>query len=135
MKKILAIGGRPGLYKVVSEAKNSIIVESVVDGKRLPAYATSKISALADISIFTTEGDIPLVEVFRKISEKEDGAKTVSHKKSANEIKARFAEILPNYDEFQVYVSDMKKVFQWYNILQENELLIFDEEEENEEKA
>ncbi|MDC1106056.1 DUF5606 domain-containing protein [Prolixibacteraceae bacterium] len=131
MKKILAIGGRPGLYKVVSEAKNSIIVESVVDGKRLPAYATSKISALADISIFTTEGDIPLVDVFRKISEKEDGGKTISHKASANEIKAYFSEILPNYDEYQVYVSDMKKVFQWYNILQDTGLLVFDEEEEN----
>ncbi|QZT38213.1 DUF5606 domain-containing protein [Halosquirtibacter xylanolyticus] len=131
MKKILAIGGRPGLYKVVSEAKNSIIVESVVDGKRLPAYATSKISALADISIFTTEGDIPLVDLFRKVSEKEDGGKTISHKASANEIKAYFAEILPNYDEFQVYVSDMKKVFQWYNILQETGLLVFDEEEED----
>lgn len=129
MKKILAIGGRPGLYKVVSEAKNSIIVESIVDGKRMPAYATSKISALSDISIFTTEGDTPLVDVFRLISDKEDGGKTISHKVSANEIKAYFSEILPNYDEYQVYVSDMKKVFQWYNILQAQELLVFDEEE------
>lgn len=129
MKKILAIGGRPGLYKVVSEAKNSIIVESIVDGKRMPAYATSKISALSDISIFTTEGDTPLVDVFRLISDKEDGGKTINHKASANEIKAYFSEILPNYDEYQVYVSDMKKVFQWYNILQAQELLVFDEEE------
>lgn len=130
LKGILAIAGHPGLYKMVSNAKNALIVESIVDKKRMPAYATSKISALEDIAIFTDEGDIQLTEVFKSIKEKEDGGQAISHKASGNALKAYMLEVLPNYDEDRVYVSDMKKLFQWYNILQENDLLNVVEAEE-----
>ncbi len=131
LKGILAISGHSGLFKMVSNAKNAIIVESLVDKKRMPAYATSKISALEDIAIFTDEGDVPLADVFKSIKEKENGGKAISHKASGNELKGYMEEILPNYDEDRVYVSDMKKVFQWYNLLQENNLLEnLDKEEE-----
>lgn len=131
LKGILAISGHSGLFKMISNAKNALIVESLVDKKRMPAYATSKISALEDIAIFTDEGDVPLADVFKNIKEKENGGKAISHKASGNELKGYMAEVLPNYDEDRVYVSDMKKVFQWYNLLQENNLLEdLDKEEE-----
>ncbi|MCW3788091.1 DUF5606 family protein [Plebeiibacterium sediminum] len=135
LKGILAVSGQGGLFKIVSQAKNSIIVESLVDGKRMPAYATSRISALEDISIFTEDGDVKLYDVFKNISEKEDGGQAISHKASANELKKYFAEILPDYDQDRVYVSDMKKVIQWYNLLQEKEVLNFSEEEAAEEEV
>ncbi|WP_372752245.1 DUF5606 domain-containing protein [Labilibaculum sp.] len=132
LKGILAISGHAGLFKMVSNAKNALIVESLIDKKRMAAYASSKISSLEDIAIFTEEGDVQLAEVFKNIKEKEKGEKAISHKASGNELKAYMSEVLPNYDEDRVYVSDMKKVFQWYNILQENNLL--DLEESKEEK-
>ena len=135
LKGILAVSGQGGLFKIVSQAKNSIIVESLVDGKRMPAYATSRISALEDISIFTEDGDVKLYDVFKNISEKEDGGQAISHKASANELKKYFNEILPDYDQDRVYVSDMKKVIQWYNLLQEKEVLNFTEEEAAEEEV
>ncbi len=135
LKGILAVSGQGGLFKIVSQAKNSIIVESLIDGKRMPAYATSRISALEDISIFTEDGDVKLYDVFKNISEKEDGGQAISHKVSANELKKYFTEILPDYDQDRVYVSDMKKVIQWYNLLQEREVLNFSEEEAAEEEV
>ncbi len=126
LKGVLAVSGQGGLFKLVSQAKNSIIVESLLDGKRMPAYATSRISALEDISIFTEEADVKLADVFKNISDKENGGASISHKVSAKELKAYFSEILPDYDQDRVYVSDMKKVIMWYNLLQEKELLNFD---------
>ncbi len=135
LKGILAISGHSGLFKMVSNTKNAIIVESLVDKKRMPAYASSKISALEDIAIFTDEGDVPLKDVFKNIKEKENGEKAISHKASGSELKAYMSEILPNYDEDRVYVSDMKKIFQWYNLLQEQDMLKETEEEKSEETA
>lgn len=133
LKGILAISGQPGLFKLVAESKNNIIVESLETGKRMPAYSTSKISALEDIAIFTDTDDIPLKDVFKAISEKEDGGKTINHKSSSKELRDFFAEILPAYDRERVYVSDIKKVLLWYNTLQEKDMLDFSEEEETEE--
>ncbi|MDE5420252.1 DUF5606 domain-containing protein [Labilibaculum sp. DW002] len=130
LKGILAISGQPGLFKLVSNSKSGFIVESLIDKKRMPAHATSKISALEDIAIFTEEGDLQLQEVFKSIKEKEEGGQAINHKSSGNELKAYMREVLPNYDEDRVYVSDMKKIFQWYNILQENDMLIEVETEE-----
>jgi hypothetical protein len=127
LKGILSIGGHPGLFKMVTEAKNSIIVESLLTGKRMPAYSTSKISALSDISVFTKTGEIQLKELFKKIQE---NGKIISTKASANELKAIFAEVLPDYDQDRVYVSDMKKIFQWYQLLSELNLLIDTGEDE-----
>ena len=131
LKEILAISGQPGLYKMVKHAKNSIIVESLVTGKRMPAYSSHKISALEDIAIFTEGEDILLGEVFHRIYNKTEGnPPPVSHKASANEIKQYFEEILPEYDKDRVYVSDMKRVIQWYNILQNADMLKVKEAEE-----
>ncbi len=135
LKGILAISGQAGLFKMVSQAKNSIIVESLVDGKRMPAYATSRISALEDISIFTEEDDVKLLEVFGLIFEKEEGQPAISHKVSANELKNYFEEILPDYDKDRVYVSDIKKVIMWYNLLLDKDVFTFGEEEVKKEEG
>lgn len=131
LKGILSISGQPGLFKLVTEAKNSIIVESLLTGKRIPAYSTAKISALADISVFTETGEIQLKELFGRFQESE---KIVSPKASTNEIKAFFEEVLPEYDKDRVYVSDMKKILQWFQLLSDLNLLIETEEEKPEEK-
>jgi len=120
LKGILSISGQPGLFKMVTEAKNSIIVESLLTGKRIPAYSTSKISALADISVFTETGEVQLNELFKLIRE---SGKAIDPKASSNELKAFFGEILPEYDQNRVYVSDMKKIFQWYQLLTDLNLL------------
>jgi hypothetical protein len=126
LKGILAISGQPGLFKMVAETKNSIIVESLITGKRIPAYSTSKISALTDISVFTETGEIQLKELFKNIRE---NGKLISPKASSNEIKVFFSEVLPEYDKDRVYVSDMKKIIQWYHLLNEKDLLIETEDE------
>ena len=131
LKGILSISGQPGLFKLVAEAKNSIIVESLLTGKRQPAYSTSKISSLEDIAIFTQTGEVSLKEVLKSISEKQNGAEIA--KLEGNALKAYFGEVLPEYDQERVYTSDMKKVIQWYNLLLKSDLLNFDEEEETEE--
>lgn len=128
---VISISGKPGLYKVVAQAKNNIIVESLIDGKRLPAYSTDRISALDDISIYTYEEDIPLKEVYESIYKKEEGGQTLSHKESLNKLTEYLLEVLPDYDEDRVYPSDIKKLFQWYNILHKAGILELEEEEED----
>ena len=130
LKGILAISGQPGLFKMVTEAKNSIIVESLLTGKRIPAYSTSKISALSDISVFTETAEIQLKDLFKRIQE---NGEVISAKASNAEIKAFFEKVLPEYDKDRVYVSDMKKIFQWYQLLNEKDLLVETEEGKNEE--
>jgi len=130
LKGILSISGQPGLFKLVTETKNSIIVESLLTGKRIPAYSTSKISTLSDISIFTETGEILLTELFIRVQK---SGKTISPKASTDEIKAFFGEVLPEYDKERVYVSDMKKILQWYQLLSDQNLLIESEEEKAEE--
>ena len=126
LKGILAISGQPGLYKLVTEAKNSIIVESMLTGKRMPVYSTSKVSSLEDIAIFTQTGEVSLKEVLKNIAEKKNRLE-VTGVDSGSQLKAFFGEVLPDYDQGRVYTSDMKKVVQWYNLLVKNELLNFDE--------
>jgi len=132
LKGILSISGYPGLFKMVTEAKNSVIVESLITGKRMPAYSTSKISALSDISVFTDSGEIQLNEVFKRFQE---SGKEISAKASSNEFKAIFEELIPEYDKEKVYVSDMKKIIQWYLLLSEKNLLneLVEEEKQPEE--
>ncbi|WP_372950426.1 DUF5606 domain-containing protein [Mariniphaga sp.] len=134
LKGILSISGHQGLYKLVAESKNNIIVESLETGKRMPAYTTTKISALEDIAIYTDSADVPLKDVFKIIFEKENGGEALGHKESAEKLKTYFSEILPEYDRDRVYVSDIKKVLLWYNILQEKNMLDFSEEETEEPK-
>ncbi len=132
LKGILAISGQSGLFKMVAESKNNIIVESLETRKRIPVYSTAKVSALEDIAIYTYEAETPLRDVFKAIADKEEGGKAISHKSSGNELKAYFEQVLPDYDKDRVYVSDIKKVLLWYNTLQENGMLDFSEEEEDE---
>jgi hypothetical protein len=127
---IISISGKPGLFKVVAQAKNNIIVESLVDGKRVPAYSTDRISALEDISIYTYEEDKPLAEVYQAIYEKEKGGAILSHKESLNKLTKYLLEVSPNYDEDRVYSSDIKKLFQWYNILHKADALKVEEKVE-----
>jgi hypothetical protein len=123
LSKVLSIAGKPGLFSMVSQSKSGLIVESLLDGKRIPAFSHERISSLEEISIFTEVDDVPLKEVFQKIFEKEDGKKTISHKSSANELKALMESILPDYDRERVYVSDIKKLINWYNLLVDKNLI------------
>ena len=135
LKGILSISGQSGLYKLVAESKNNIIVESLDTQKRIPVYSTAKVSALEDIAIYTETSDVPLKDIFKSIYDKEDGGTTLSYKSSGNELKAYFDEVVPEYDKDRVYVSDIKKVLMWYNTLHEKEMLDFTEtEQEKEEK-
>jgi len=131
LSKILSVTGKPGLYRMIGEAKNNLIIESLIDGKKIPSFAHDRVSSLKEISIYTEGEDIPLVKVFQKIFDTTEGKPVANPKKSSNdEIKALFESILPDYDKDAVYVSDMKKVFSWYNLLLEKGLMEFSEEDE-----
>jgi len=117
LKGIIAISGKPGLYKVAAQGRNNIIVESLDSGKKFPAFATDKISALEDISIYTYETDVPLVDVYTKIADKNDFTAAINHKESAEKLREALTDVLPDYDEDRVYDSDIRKLYQWYNIL------------------
>lgn len=134
LSTILSISGKPGLYKLVSQTKNGALVESLADSRRYPAFANDKISALEDISIFTTDDDIPLKEVFQKIYEKENGGDCIDHKAPEKEMRAYMEQVLPNYDKDRVYLSDMKKLFSWYKILNSKNMIDLDKEEEKTEE-
>jgi len=124
LKDLMAIAGSPGLYKFIAQGKNAVIVENLETGKRTSAHGAAKISSLEDIAVFTETEEIPLSEVFDKIFEKEKGAASINHKSSPEELKNYFGELLPGYDRERVYVSDIKKIVQWYNILHSLEMLI-----------
>lgn len=117
LKEILAISGQPGLYKYVAQSKNGVIVESLLDGRRMNAAANAKVSALTEISMFTEGDDIALADVFTRIYAYTGGKEAISHKEAPEKLKAAFAEVLPEYDRDRVHVSDMKKCFAWYNTL------------------
>ncbi|MBE9484441.1 MAG: DUF5606 domain-containing protein [Bacteroidetes bacterium] len=134
LAEIMSISGKPGLYKMISHTKTGMLVESMQDQKRFPVFAHEKISSLEEISIFTETDDIPLKEVFKKINDLLEGEKALSHKSPASELKDFFDDAVPDYDKERVYVSDIKKVIQWYNVLHEMELLDFTEEDDEEVK-
>ncbi|MCB0372876.1 MAG: DUF5606 domain-containing protein [Muricauda sp.] len=134
LDKILSIGGKPGLYKLLTQTRSGFVGESLLDGKRVTVGIRSNVSVLSEIAIYTLEEEVPLREVFQKIKEKEDGKKTsISHKAEKIELEEYFFEILPNYDEDRVYASDIKKIIQWYNILLDNNINEFAEEKDAEE--
>ncbi|MFN4123517.1 MAG: DUF5606 domain-containing protein [Flavobacteriales bacterium] len=121
---IISVSGMSGLYKVVAQSRNGIIVESLADNKRMPIYASHKVSALEDISIYSVGDDVPLTEVLKKIKEKQNSSAIAVNAKTDNkEVKSLFKESFPEHDEERVFVSDMKKVFTWYNILLEKGFL------------
>lgn len=120
IKDILSIAGKPGLYRLIAQSKSSIIVESLHDKKRLPISATQKISSLSDISIYTFETDVPLKDVLEKIFQKEDGGKCINPKSDSADLRRYMEVLMPDYDAARVYDSDLRKLFQWYNLLHEN---------------
>ena len=134
LKEILAISGQPGLFRYVAQSTRGVIVESLLDGRRSNASASSKVSALTEISMYTEGDDIPLAEVFTRIYAHMGGKEAVSHKETPEKLKAAFAEVLPEYDRDRVHVSDIKKCFAWYNTLVAAGFTEFKLPEEAEEK-
>ncbi len=140
LKDLLAITGSPGLFKFIAQGKNAVIVEHLETGRRTSAHGKARVSSLEDIAVFTDTEEVPLAEVFDKIYEKENGAASINHKSSPEELKSYFNELIPSYDRERVYVSDMKKIIQWYNILHSLDMLVkedkdSDSDDSSEEKS
>lgn len=130
LDKILAISGKPGIYELKAQTRSGFVAESLLDGKRISVGLRHNVSILSEIAIYTLTEEVPLREVFEKIKIKEDGGPTINHKVSKDELEEFFFNVIPDYDEDRVYPSDIKKVVQWYNILQKNNLMDFSASEE-----
>lgn len=136
LDKILAIGGRPGLYRLIAQTRSGLIAESLADGKKLSVGISNNVSVLSEIAIYTLEEELPLRAVFEKIQQKEEGKKTsVNHKDGKLALEEYFFEVLPNYDEDRVYPSDIKKVIQWYNLLLDNGITDFSDPDQVQEES
>lgn len=130
LEKVLAISGKPGLYKLITQTRGGFIAESLLDKKRLSVNIHQNVSVLSEIAIYTLTEEVPLREVFKKIKEKENGNQTpIIHKDSKEALEEYFFEVLPDYDEDRVYASDIKKVVQWYNLLHKHDMLDFEVDE------
>ena len=117
IRKIVSIAGKPGLYKLVSQGRNMLIVEALATGRRTPAYAHDKVISLADVAIYTTEEDMPLGQVLEKVKEATNGQPVDVKSYTDADLRNYFATILPNFDQDRVYTTDIRKLFSWYNIL------------------
>lgn len=131
LEGILNISGKTGLFKIIKSAKSTIIAESLIDGKRSPIHSSSQANMLEEIGIYTYEETKPLSEIFENITKKENGKQTISHKSSNDKLISYFREIVPDYDEERVYISDIKKVIRWYNNLQSAGLIKLQKEKKN----
>ncbi len=120
---IISVSGKGGLFQIISTTNNGLIVEGLEDKKRMPVFASDNVSSFSDISIYTEEDSTPLKEIFKRISEKESGGECLDANSDSDKLKAYLAELLPDYDEDRVYVSHIKKLMKWYNILQKLGLL------------
>jgi hypothetical protein len=135
LKEILSVTGKPGLFKLVSQGKNMLIVESLLDGKRIPAYTKDKVVSLGDIAIFTETAEVPLGQVLELVKAKENGAVCSIDSKADNDKLRKFmGEILPEYDRERVYPSDIRKLISWYNLLINAQITEFVSEEKVEEE-
>ncbi len=123
LKELLAISGHPGLFRYVSQGRQGVIVESLLDGKRMRVPANAKVSALADIAVFTENGETPLKEVLKKIEITEKGGPAINHKSDDKTIRTYFEKVMPEFDHDRVYNSDIKKIISWYNLLHSKGLL------------
>jgi hypothetical protein len=130
LDKVLAIAGKPGLYKLITRTRSGFIAESLLDKKRLSVSMQHNVSILSEIAIYTLTEEVPLRDVLSKIKDKEKGEMTsVGHKEGKDKLEEYFFDLLPDYDEDRVYASDIKKVIQWYNLLQKHNMLDFEVEE------
>ena len=118
LEKILSISGKPGLYALKIQTRTGFVAESLLDGKKITVGLRSNVSLLSEISMYTNSAEKPLAEVMRNIAIKEDNGPAISHKEDNTTLVTYFKEILPDYDEDRVYPSDIKKVINWYNMLQ-----------------
>jgi hypothetical protein len=134
LRTVLSIAGKPGLFKLIAQSKGGVVVESLLDGKRTSIPASSNVSSLGDIAIYTYDAEVPLREVFKAMAEATEGKEALSHKSSKEELEDFFGEVLPKFDQERVYASDIKKVVQWFNILVKNDLLHLLNENESENK-
>lgn len=134
-ERFLSISGKPGLFRLVSQGKNMLIVENVATGKRQPAYNHDKIISLADVAMYTEDDEEPLYNVFQTIVDKTDGQPVDYKTLSDSAIREKFAEYLPNFDKERVYTTDIKKLFSWYNILVANGVTNFKDEEIKQDQA
>lgn len=135
LSQVISISGMPGLYKVIAQAKNGVVVESLIDKKRTTAFASQRISSLSDISIYTSGDDMPLKEVYQKIFDAEKGGVTIDPKSSDdNALRAYTEKVLPEYDKERVHTSDLKKLFNWYNLLHKCGLLQAEEQTTDDDK-
>ncbi len=130
LSKIITISGKSGLFRIISETRNGLVVESLTDGRKTPVFATERSSILEDINIFTTEGEMPLKNVIWRLYEHQEGKALDNPKKDQAAAMAKFEEMLPEYDKERVYFNDIKKVFNWYNLLLDKDLISKPEEEE-----
>ena len=117
-QKILAISGKPGLYELKVQTRSGFVAESLLDGKKITVGLRSNVSLLSEIAVYTYNEEVKLIEIFKTIAAKENGEPTISHKESDDKLRSYFREISPEFDEDRVYTSDIKKIFNWYNILQ-----------------
>jgi len=135
LDKILSIAGKPGLYKLIAQTRTGFIAESLIDNKRLSVSINHNVSLLSEISVYSLTEEVPLQDVFLKIKEKENGNPTsISHKDSKDSLEEYFFNVMSDYDEDRVYASDIKKIIQWYNMLQKNKMLDFAVESNEEEE-
>lgn len=132
-KDILAIAGKPGLFKLITQSKHGAVVESLLDGKRFTAFAHERLSTLEEISVFAETEDLSLKEVFRKMKEKLQDDKAIDPRSDKEELREFFEDMIPEHDKERVYPSDIKKILSWYNLLHDHDLLHLIEEEEKEE--
>ncbi|MBS7333778.1 DUF5606 family protein [Faecalibacter bovis] len=126
LSRVIAISGKPGLYRLVSQTRNGFVVEDLDKGKKVSIAANYNVSLLDNVAIYGVAQEYPLAEVFFRIYKKENGGASIDHKSSGTELRAYMEQVLPEYDDSRVYDSDLKKLFQWYNILQSKGLLNID---------
>jgi hypothetical protein len=129
LDKIISISGEPGLYRIISSSKSHVIVENLITKQRTSISALTRISSLAEISMYVQDGEKPLSEIFYALYEKTNNGQAISHKADDKDIIKEFESILPDYDKERVYVSNMRKFFNWYNILQQSGSLVVEAEE------
>ena len=131
LKKILAVSGKPGLYKLVSQGKNMLIAEGLSDGRRQPIYARDKVISLGDVAIYTESEEVPLYMVLNSVKAKEEGrtASLDTSHATPDELRAYMAEVLPDFDRDRVYPTDIKRLLSWYNMLTNAGLNDFDPQE------
>ncbi len=127
LEKIISISGKPGLFQIITQTRTGFLVESLLDGKKLSLNLRSNVSLLSEISVYTYDEEVKLLEVLKKIQDYTNNGQAISHKEDKVVLEDYFRKVLPEYDEERVYHSDIKKIIQWYNLLQSKGLVVAEE--------